>query len=67
MNHLIITYLRSCKRSLALSIVIKDVVAAGMMIMGVLEPGKHFFVVVKKINQLTAVIEQIENWIINAF
>lgn len=32
------TYLRSCRRSLALSIVMSEVVAAGMMTMGVREP-----------------------------
>lgn len=32
------TYFRSCRRSFALSIVIKEVVAAGIMIMGVRDP-----------------------------
>lgn len=32
------TYLRSCRRSLALSIVMSEVVAAGMMTMGVRDP-----------------------------
>lgn len=32
------TYFRSCRRSLALSIVMSEVVAAGMMTMGVLDP-----------------------------
>ena len=35
-----VTDLRSCSMSLALNIVIKDVVAAGMMMMGVLEPER---------------------------
>lgn len=34
------TYFRSCKRSLALSIVMSEVVAAGMMMMGVRDPFK---------------------------
>lgn len=33
-----LTYFRSCKRSLALSMVMREVGAAGMMMMGVLEP-----------------------------
>ena len=43
--NVMITDLRSCSMSLALNIVIKDVVAAGMMMMGVLEPKrdkKHY-------------------------
>lgn len=32
------SYFRSCSRSLALSMVMSEVVAAGMMMMGVLEP-----------------------------
>ncbi len=36
---------------------IKDVVAAGIMIMGVLEPGRHGLLLLK-IKPLTAVIEQ---------
>lgn len=49
-SSIISTYLRSCKSSLALSIVIKDVVAAGMMIMGVREPGKINLLLLLKIN-----------------
>lgn len=33
------SYFRSCRRSLALSIVMREVVAAGMMMMGVRDPG----------------------------
>lgn len=36
--HGLCSHFRSCRRSLALSIVTSEVVAAGMMMMGVLEP-----------------------------
>lgn len=35
---MICTYFRSCRRSLALSIVMREVVAAGMMMIGVRDP-----------------------------
>lgn len=40
--YLLVTYLRSCKRSFALSIVINEVVAAGIMIIGVRDPIERY-------------------------
>lgn len=39
---IIYTYLKSCKRSFALYIVIRDVVAAGMIMIGVLDTIKIY-------------------------
>lgn len=47
------TYFRSCRRSLALSIVMSEVVAAGMMMMGVRDPVEQ--VIAKEVLRMGSV------------